>query len=245
MSEGSTTVITGTLGGGKSLCATDLGMDRLALGGTVITNIPMHVDRIAQWMRDEQGKHMDEKRLVLMKQDSIANFQDVAQRGTERLPVMMILDESALDLNARDWQNRTDGEFNFVILARKLRIDLIFIAQDATDIDKQIRKKMQREIHCRSLKDLFQEIKIPVFVRVPYTIQINGKPWRGRPSVHWKAKSWGMFDSHALHGEKAQLYGALAQADDTELRNVIDNPAPYYTAIAAAAVAAAATTIMT
>lgn len=242
--EGSTTVITGTLGGGKSLCAVDLGMERLALGGTVSANIPIYRDKVAKWMEEEEGKIMDQNRLHILEQDTIEDFQNFAIRGTSRLPAMLILDEAALDLNARDWKSRTDGEFNFVILARKLRIELIFIAQDASDIDKQIRKKMQREIHCRSLKNLFEFANLPVFVRVPYTIQINGKPWRGKPQVMWKAKSWGMFDSHALHGEKAKLYAALPEADDKPLQTVIKNPMPYVTAAAVAAGAAAITTIL-
>jgi len=244
VSEGSTTVITGTLGGGKSLCAVDLGMDRLAIGGTVITNIPMYREKIRTWLEEEHGKRMDDSRLILLNQDTISNFQQFAKRGTGKLPVMLILDEAALDLNARDWKDRNEGEFNFVILARKLRIDLVFIAQDATDIDKQIRKKMQREIHCRSLKNLFEFLSLPIFVRVPYTIQINGKPWRGKPIIKWKAQSWGMFDSHALHGQRAKDYEKLEEAPDDPLEDIIKNNKPYYAIMAMAAITALIVTFL-
>lgn len=242
--EGSTVCITGTLGGGKSLCAVDIGMDRLALGGTVLSNIPMDREKLARWMRDEQGKHMDQSRLVQIGQESIENFQDVAIRGNDRIPTMMLLDEAALDLNAHDWKSRSKEEFNFVVLARKLRIDLVFIAQDATDIDKQIRKKMQREIHCRSLMTMWDEVKVPLFVRVHYTIQLNGKPWRRKVEVKWKAQSWGMFDSHALHGEKAKLYAALDVAKTEELEEVVKDARPYYAVAGIAAMASAATIIL-
>lgn len=242
--EGSTTCITGTLGGGKSLCAVDMGMDRLARGGTVLSNIPMNRERLAQWMRDEHGKHMDQSRLIEIGQESIDNFQDMAVRGNAKLPTMMLLDEAALDLNARDWKSRTDEEFNFVVLARKLKIDLVFIAQDAADIDKQIRKKMQKEIHCRSLMSMFDEVKVPLFVRVHYSIQLNGKPWRRKVEVKWKAQSWGMFDSYALHGEKAKLYAALNIANDAELEEVVKDARGYYYAVACAAVASGLVTIL-
>lgn len=242
--EGSTTVITGTLGGGKSLAAVDFAMDRLALGGTVLTNIPMYRDKLEEWMRDEWGLKMDQSRLIDIGQESIENFQNVAVRGNSKVPSMMVLDEAALDLNARDWKNRTDEEFNFVVLARKLRIDLIFIAQDATDMDKQIRKKMQTEIHCRSMMNYFEGFKLPLFFRVRYTIQLNGKPWRRGVDVKWKAQSWGMFDSHALHGEKASLYAALGVANEQELEQVITDAKPYYVATAVAAAASALVTIL-
>lgn len=240
--EGSTTVITGTLGGGKSLCAVDMGMDRVSLGGTVITNIPVdpYRDKWEKWMRDEHGKVMDHERLIQLKQDSMEGFERFAKRGS-RWPVMLILDEAALDLNARDFKRRTDSELNFVVLARKLTIDLVFIAQDASDIDKQIRKKMQKEIHCRSLKDLWEEVKLPLFVRVPYTIQINGKPWRRKASVHWKAQSWGYFDTKALHGKKAKEFEALDTAKDSDLENVVKNTTPYYATAALAALVAGIT----
>lgn len=229
--EGSTTVITGTLGGGKSLCGVDIGMDRLVEGGTMLTNIPMYRDKIAQWMEEEYGLIMDQDRLKILSQESINNFQDLAIRGTPENPVMMVLDEAALDVGARDWAKHSDEQFNFVVLCRKLYIDLVLIAQDSNDIDKRIRQKMQTEIHCRSMMNFFDWARIPIFIRVPYTVEMGKKPWRRKPSWHWKAKSWGMFDSHALHGGKAKMFAALEECKTGKLQRKQYNPLPYYVAL--------------
>jgi hypothetical protein len=226
--EGSTTALTGTLGGGKSLAAVDLAMDHLVLGGTVITNIPIFRDKLAIWMEEEFGLIFEPDRLRLLNRSSIADFQNLAMRGSEGNTVMMVLDEAALDIGARDWAKHSEEQFNFVILCRKLCIDLVLLAQDANDIDKRIRQKMQREIHCRSLMNFWDWMRVPLFIRVEYTLEVGKKPWRRKAKWHWKAQSWGMYDTHALHGAKAEIFGALELANVTPLKRKEFNPLPYY-----------------
>lgn len=233
MREGSSTVITGSLGGGKSLCGVDLGMEHVSKGGTLITNCEIYVDKVRQWMLDEFGLVMDDSRIVLLKQSSIRDFHNLAMRGSDEQTVMMLLDEAALDINSRDWKTLPQELFNFVILVRKLSIDLILIAQDANDLDKQLRQKMQREINCRSLKQmpiLGGLVQFPIFIRVEYLLSIGNKPWRKGFKFLWKAKSWGMFNSKTLHGEKAQIFGALEQCKSEALSRVQYAAWPYYVA---------------
>lgn len=245
--EGSTTVITGTLGGGKSLAAVDIGMEHLSRGGTLITNIPVYAEKIKAWMAVEFGLIFDPARLILLEQASIADFQNFARRGNDKQTVLMLLDEAALDVGSRDWKDHSDEQFNFVILCRKLKIDLVLIAQDANDIDKRIRQKMQREIHCRSLKNMpyiGSLFAVPIFIRVTYTIEMGKKPWRTGGEAFWKAQSWGMFDSHALHGEKAKIFGALEVADAAPLQRIQYDTSPYFYAAAATVVASTITTCL-
>lgn len=245
IAEGATTVITGTLGGGKTLAGADIGMEHLSEGGTVITNIPMYRDKLRKWLADEWGKVMDDGRLVLLNQASIRDFQDLAKRGGPKKTVMMILDEAALDIGSRDWKTQADETFNFVVLCRKLYIHLVLIAQDANDIDKRIRQKMQTEIHCRSLmnvgmlKDL---VRLPVFIRVTYTIELGKKPWRTGAKFHYKAQSWGMFDSHALHGKKAKEFEALELAAQDDLQPINQEKAPYVAIVATSGVISSSVT---
>jgi len=239
--EGSTTVVTGTLGGGKSLCGVELAMEHLSKGGTVVTNIPVYPDKIRQWMKEEYGLIFDPARLVLLKQASIRDFQDHAIRGNEKTTTLMLLDEAALDLGARDWKTQSDEQFNFVVLCRKLRVDLVLIAQDANDVDKRIRQKMQNELYCKSLKNFWELFPLPVFLRVRYTIELGKKPWRRGITWHWKGRAWGYFDSMALHGEKACLFGALATADASDLQRVTYPLWPYLCAAGTASVTSSAT----
>lgn len=244
--EGSTRVITGTLGGGKSMAAVDEALEHLSKGGTVITNIPIYRDKVAEWMRDEFGLIMDQKRLVLLDQASIGDFQNLAQRGNEKNTVMMVLDEAALDIGARDWKAHSDEQFNFVILCRKLIIDLVLIAQDANDVDKRIRQKMQTEVHCRSLMNLpvlAGLVRLPIFIRVNYTVEVGKKPWRTGAKFFWKAQSWGFYDSHALHGAKASMYAALEVADSSDLARVKYERWPYVLAVGTAFVTSVLSTL--
>jgi len=226
MTEGSTTVITGSLGGGKTLYGAGMMMDRLSRGATCITNVVVYPEKIAQWIRDEFGLIFDPARLVILSQASIRNFHELAVRGNDENATFMLLDESALDLNSRDWQTLSRDLFNFVVLCRKLGIELCLIAQDATDIDKQLRKKMQREVHCRSLKNLpfLGAFKLPIFIRVTYVLTVGSKPWRTGVNMTWKGDAWGYFDSKALHGEKALQFNQLAVAKSERLGRVQFDP---------------------
>lgn len=234
MKDGSCRVFTGGLGGGKTLAAVERIMDHLVDGGTVVTNIPLHVDKIARWLARAYAYEFDPDRLKLLHQGSMRNFHDLAVRGNDEQTVLFVVDEAAMDLNARDWKQAAHERFEFVVLCRKLGVDLILIAQDANDIDKQLREKFQFELHCRSLKQfpiMGYEIGLPLFVRVEYMLQLGAKPHRTRATWHWKSPAWGYYDSFALHGERAQLFGALEQAKSGKLRNVKTDLKPYFIGI--------------
>lgn len=244
--EGSTKIITGALGGGKTLHGVELILEHLSIGGTVVTNIALRPDDIADRLKDEYGLVMDRTRLVMLQEGTIREFQDHAIRGTRNLTVLMVLDEAALDLNAHDYKTLARETFNFVVLVRKLKIDLVFIAQDANDVDKQIRQKMQSEVHCRSLRKflslggLFGGL--PVFVRVTYVLELGKKPWRQSAKFTYGSPAFGLYDSHALHGDKASAFAALASANDGALQRVKYSFWPYGVAGFACCLAAAATT---
>jgi len=245
MKDGSCEVITGSLGAGKSQYAVEIGMDHLSIGGTCITNIPIDPVKIGEWMKEEFGRVFDPSRLELLKQATIDKFYNFAKRGNDKHNVLMILDEAALDLNARDWSKRDDEMFNFVVLVRKMGIRLILVAQDNSDLDKQLRKKFQWETHCRSLKQFMPlglDIPVPVFVRVRYWLAVGQKPMSRGFKFSWKSPAWGMYDSHALHGEKAMIFGALDQSSDEDLKRVEYDPVPYYVSAALAGLAASVTT---
>lgn len=52
---------------------------------------------------------------------------------------LLILDEAALDFDARKWDSFPPDAVEFVKIHRHMRIDIIFISQSLTDIDKKIR----------------------------------------------------------------------------------------------------------
>jgi len=230
MLEGSTTIVTGTLGSGKTLLGVEMGMDHLTYGGTLVTNIPLHVEKIAAWMQEEFGLILDAERVIQLNARSIRNFHDLAIRGNQENSVMMVLDEAGFDINAKDHASLEEETRNFVALCRKMTIDLVLISQSSLDVAKQIRCKMQNEIHCRSLNNFWEGVKLPIFLCVRYTLAVGQKPMRRSVKVKWKAQSWGMFDSMALHGERAEIFAALNEAKRGKLKRVEYDPLPYYLA---------------
>jgi len=243
--EGSTTIITGTLGGGKSAHAVELLMEWLASGLTVVTNIEVYPEEIARWLKEEYGKIFDPDRLRVIKAETMDDFHQYAVRGAA-----FVIDEAALDVGARDWAKHSDAQFNFVILVRKLRIHLVLIAQDANDIDKRIRQKMQTEVHCRSLMNMWTVpgedpiFKLPIFVRVRYTIQLGKKPQRTGCKFQWKSKAFGLYNSHALHGKKAKDFESLGEASDIPLESVTYDRAAYAAIVVSAAIGGAVTSLL-
>jgi len=239
--DGQCLLISGALGSGKTLCAVERILKHLALGGTVVTNIPLSYEAVALCLRRRFRVIFQPSRLRLISPESLRSFQDFAVRGNSFLPAMLVLDEAALDINARDWRSRDDMAFDLVVLARKLGILLVFVAQDQEDLDSQIRRKFQQEICCRSLANLWErddgrQIGIPVFVRVRVSNKL-GK-LRGSPpprlgwTIQWRSFAFGCFDSHALHGSRAKVFGALEQAAEGSLERVPFDSKPLLALVA-------------
>jgi len=236
IAEGYCALVSGALGSGKSLYGAERIIQHLALGGTCITNMQMVEEQIKVTLRKQFGVVYDPSRLVQIDPDSIKNFHDFARRGGARLPVLMVLDEAALDHNARNWRDRTEEAFHMVVLCRKLGIMLLFIAQDAEDLDSQLRRKFAEEISCRSLSKLLllengRHIGLPLFVRVRLTDKMGKVRGQGKHrlgwSIRWGSPAFGCYLTHALHGAKGKLFGALQEAEDKPLQKI---PYDYTTA---------------
>jgi len=224
--EGMAVLVQGCLGSGKTLFSVEYMLRHLAFGGTVVTNVAIqdqHLETIAKRLRDRWHVIFQPARLRLIKSDSIRSFHDYAVRGTANRAVLMVLDEAAMDLNARDWKKREDMAFHAVVLARKLRIMLWFIAQDQDDMDSQIRRKFNKCWQCRSLSNLWEredgsQFGIPLFIRVAYSDKLGGKGVEKKTrlgwQIRWGSPAFGCFDSHGLHGANAKVFEALETAPD-------------------------------
>lgn len=239
--DGQCVLISGALGSGKTTAAAEIVIKHLALGGTAIVNMVLDVSFIAKCLAKKFHVVFDPTRLIQIDPESIKHFQDFAKRGSARLPVVMVLDEAALDLNARDWRGRDEMAFHFVILCRKLGVRLFFIAQDEEDMDSQIRRKFNYTLVCRSLSNLYEaddgrQYGLPIFVRIRISNKlgkVRGQgPQRLGWTISWSSFAFGAFDSHALHGTKAKVFGALEEAEDSPLQRIPFNPVPIMSLLA-------------
>lgn len=216
-------LITGTLGGGKTAFAVEKIYDHLKSGGFVYTNIEVYPDEVEKRLAVE-GLVFDRSRLVILLGDA-REYSSQVSRGTTKKLVMLVVDEAGLDLNARDWA-KTDKKFiAFNTMARKLDIHLIYISQDASDVDKQIRRKAELVWVCRNLKK--QKIwgvipfPLPFYFRVCFdNTRGGGTSSKMYPQVVLKPSSWGLYNSNAMVGEVASQWVGMNQVDGSALEKL-------------------------
>ncbi|HWA88114.1 MAG TPA: zonular occludens toxin domain-containing protein [Opitutus sp.] len=225
--EGAIWLISGELGSGKTAAGVELAYDLLSIGGWVFTNVKIYVEAIRDRLASE-GLEFAEERLVFLQGRNMREFYWQLKRGEAGCPVMALVDEADLDWNARnthDKEKRPTEEFlNLIKMARKLDIWFVFVAQDGLDMDSQVRRKFTVEVVCRSLKHE-QIFGIPC--PIPAYVRIRWKVYRGlahhkigAPEWFFHLRAWGLFESKALLGEKAEDFAKFGQARRTRLKKI-------------------------
>lgn len=218
-------LITGNLGGGKTLYAIEKAVDHVLRGGYFFGNIKLKLDSWEKYAA-ARGYVLDLSRIRVFQDSEMEEFYKHVGRGTHDSPVMVVYDEAALgNLNARDWQKLERDMLNFNALTRKLDIILLYISQDAAFVDKQVRKLCQRQTDCRSLKDfrLFGGLipcPIPFRIRVYHTLR-GGVPVKDygellapRPDLY------PLYDSDALLGRSVEKFCSLGVLNGGPLARV-------------------------
>jgi len=229
MAEGKLEFYCGSLGSGKTSFAFERGLEHLLKGGTVVTNIAFHADKIKQWMEREHGLEFDASRLIRMEDGPDA--WKSAVMGTDQMETMLIIDEAHVEHNARAWDKTSMETVMFNTMARKLKIHLIYITQDINNVDKQFRRMAQYMWYCRNAKHvtLFGLFAFPfnLFFRVPYLCGPGVQPKAMSPEVTLRPISWGMFDSHNLVGKAASTFSILKSAESSPLKRIPKPAQPF------------------
>lgn len=240
MAEGSLEFYCGGLGSGKTSFAFERGLERMLRGGTVVTNIQPIRPVIRQWFAEEHGLEFDDSRLVEI-EDSGDPWKN-ARVGSADLPSMLIIDEAHVEHNARDWAKSSAAQMLFNTMARKLKVDVVYITQDLNNVDKQFRRMAQVVWYCRNARQrkfLFGLFQFPfnVFFRVPYICGPGVPPQAQAPEVCLRPVSWGMFKTDHLVGKAASTFSVLQAAEASPLKRIPKPPRPrdWSVPIAAAA----------
>ncbi len=143
---------TGKLGGGKTLWAVKKAREALLDGRAVASNVDLLPESfLAAWKDHEQCK--------LFRLPDTPTRQDFDNLGVgnptndETKNGLLILDECGAMLNARSYQEKgRDSLISWFLHARKLGWDIIFVVQDISIIDKQIRVALiEYLVTCRRL----------------------------------------------------------------------------------------------
>jgi len=225
MKEGFIEVVTGGLGGGKTLLGVERAVDHLASGGTVYTQVEVYPEKIRAVLH-ERGWVFDPERLVVLpKEVTIQKLADYIKRGSSEQLVMVLWDEASFDVNSKDRQ-KLEREFqDLCTLARKLDLWLVLVSQLFNDLDNQIRGRVQRLWICRNLSKyqflgLFTVPFLPMF-RVCYNVAGFSKPQYSHLEIGNKRSDvMGCYNTKALLGQHAEKFRNLQVAKGGRLQRV-------------------------
>jgi len=158
-------VVTGKLGGGKSLACIDQIDKALGKGLRIATNLDLDLDKFPSVSK--YAKNVDVVRVP-----DRPNVESIEQLGFGRRDVnskesgrrlydenkfgLLVLDECGTWLNSRDWQAEGRRELiNKLLHIRKMHWHVFFIIQDVSAIDKQVRKNLaEHVVYCRRMDRL-------------------------------------------------------------------------------------------
>lgn len=222
--NGAIEIITGTLGGGKTLFAVERIYNHLLTGGWVYTNIEVYHEKFAARMA-EAGFEFIPERLVHLEGDP-RDFHRQISRGTSDSCVMLVIDEAGLGFNSRDWAKTDKANLTFNTLARKLDILLLYISQDINDIDKQFRKKAARLWVCRNFRH-YQFLGVvpmpfPLMFRVCFDNSTGSSKPRKLHSEIGIKRSWacGLYNTDAILGQDQGELGKLGVVRAEPLKRI-------------------------
>lgn len=135
------------VGSGKSYYVLTRVADHLAVGGTVCVTDKFQINfaGLAAYISHRYGVQIlpEQWRSVPGEQSHL--LQQVTPQGTDDCPVLIVLDESQDSFNSRDFKESGAGSqkrqfFSWLCQSRHDSNDLIFITQNALNIDVQIRR---------------------------------------------------------------------------------------------------------
>lgn len=143
-------VVTGKLGGGKTLMSVSRIREYLLAGRKVATNLDIYPEKML-------GKYM--KNTKLFRLPDIPDIQSLkalplgyeGDKIDESRNGLLVLDECGIFLNSRNWKDPERAPVNaFFKLLRKLRWDAILIIQDIENLDSDARRTIaEHVVYCK------------------------------------------------------------------------------------------------
>ena len=142
-------LVTGKVGSGKTLYCVGLAVEHIAKGGVVYTNIAFNRDALAAVIVKRYRRRMFPEQLRMVDLNAGPGWHDAIEFGNDGLPVLVLLDEIHLFFNSRDWaktQALHSDMLSFLSQSRKVAVDVVFIAQVGTTLEKQKQTKQTKMI---------------------------------------------------------------------------------------------------
>lgn len=143
-------IVTGKLGAGKTLWTVMDMYEKLCRGCTVVTNIDVLWHEVLAMARRQKRVVLQEQQLIRLDPGEDKNWQEKIPFGVDGSFVEVYLDEIHLFFNARDWaatNKDSKGLLSFLTQSRKARVNVTFIAQEITTVEKQFRVLAEWEMY--------------------------------------------------------------------------------------------------
>lgn len=137
----------GKIGGGKTYLAVCRILAHLAKGGTVFTNIELHMESCVDYCAKHYNVSIDPDAVEFFDETSTGDFHKFLRAGASSdCPVLCVVDEAHLWFNAKDHALTATMRRQLLVFlsqSRKLHVDCVFIVQAADNLDAQFRRLAQ------------------------------------------------------------------------------------------------------
>jgi len=162
-------IFTGIMGSGKTLYAVWCILQAFIKGSYVATNIKLNIKFVRIYLR-WRNVIFDPLKYIYLEADMVLCPQKYLPKGTKNLNNLIVLDETALIMPSREWQKTQKEFFHFCLMLRRQFVDMIFICQRISQIDKQFRTLFQFRWN---FNNLGRALVIPILGQFPWQILIR------------------------------------------------------------------------
>ncbi|RBP46387.1 zonular occludens toxin Zot [Roseimicrobium gellanilyticum] len=193
-------LVTGVMGGGKSMLCADIMRTALSEGAVVHTNIALN-----QAIIDEKGWT---ELYVKLPEDSDL-WRSLLRKGAEGAENLLVVDEASLAFHVHDQQKRRDanrGIFELLVWSRRAGLDVYFVSQSAQNLDSQLRRLTEIRYHCTQVKMIpfigpWMKYLVGDFMRTRYAGG-DSKSRIGTTYHRFDQRIADFYNTHDMHGRE-------------------------------------------
>lgn len=156
------------VGAGKSYFVTTKLLGHFLAGGSawVVDTMELLWPEFKDYVAKKHGLELVDSQYNKVPVEDIWKIHQVTPPGTEECPVLIVIDEAHMGLNARDWNDpKKRGLFDWATQSRHDDNDLLFISQSAQNIDKQVRRLVTYNWRIRNSEKLGEGNPYRVFLK--------------------------------------------------------------------------------
>lgn len=168
----------GRLGAGKTYNVVLRIAQHMKRGGHVFGNVELIWDGFVEMCKQTYRFVPQECQYHQLQAKEIPEVHRHISAGAMECPVLVVIDEIHLWFNARDWAKASRDLLTFLTQSRKVSIDLIFISQAMTNVDKQFRTLNEYVWSAKDLQKLIIGFPWPLIL----VLQFDGE---GKNLLKW------------------------------------------------------------